>query len=155
MLGLSDGSLRSSRMLAFVLAAILLNSPAPVVLGLKTTPGSPCTDVCGTTANTTSSEIVCLDQSYDQLSVGKGFQKCISCQLDSKFNDASTGESDVNWGLCMSYHLPKIADGGLSLRSNQSNQITCATLFRLVYLDLQTRSQMSRHRAQSHAIACV
>lgn len=155
MLGLSDGRLRSSRMLAFVLAAILLNTPAPVVLGLKTTPGSPCTDVCGTTANTTSSEIVCLDQSYDQLSVGKGFQKCISCQLDSKFNDASTGESDVNWGLCMSYQLPKIADGGSSLRSNQSNQITCATLFRLVYLDLQTRSQMSPHRAQSHAIACV
>ncbi|OQD64371.1 hypothetical protein PENPOL_c007G05143 [Penicillium polonicum] len=99
MLGLSDGSLRSSRMLAFVLAAILLNSPAPVVFGLKTTPGSPCTDVCGTTANTTSSEIACLDQSYNQSSVGKGFQKCISCQLDSKFNDATTGESDVNWGL--------------------------------------------------------
>ncbi|KOS44591.1 hypothetical protein ACN38_g4493 [Penicillium nordicum] len=99
MLGLSDGSLRSSRMLAFVLAAILLNSPAPVVFGLKTTPGSPCTDVCGTTANTTSSEIACLDQSYNQSSVGKSFQKCISCQLDSKFNDANTGESDVNWGL--------------------------------------------------------
>ncbi|KUM65071.1 hypothetical protein ACN42_g2002 [Penicillium freii] len=99
MLGLSDGSLRSSRMLAFVLAAILLNSPAPVVFGLKTTPGSPCTDVCGTTANTTSSEIACLDQSYNQSSIGKGFQKCISCQLDSKFNDATTGESDVNWGL--------------------------------------------------------
>ncbi|KAF4761187.1 hypothetical protein N7455_000472 [Penicillium solitum] len=99
MLGLSDGSLRSSRMLAFVLAAILLNSPAPVVFGLKTTPGSPCTDVCGTTANTTSSEIACLDQSYNQSSVGKDFQKCISCQLDSEFNDANTGESDVNWGL--------------------------------------------------------
>ncbi|CAI7639539.1 unnamed protein product [Penicillium discolor] len=86
-------------MLAFVLAAILLNSPAPVVFGLKTTSGSPCTDVCGTTANTTSSEIACLDQSYNQSSVGKDFQKCISCQLDSKFNDANTGESDVNWGL--------------------------------------------------------
>lgn len=86
-------------MLAFVLAAILLNSPAPVVFGLKTTPGSPCTDVCGTTTNTTSSEIACLDQSYNQSSVGKGFQKCVSCQLDSKFNDANTGESDVNWGL--------------------------------------------------------
>ncbi|CAI7659029.1 unnamed protein product [Penicillium crustosum] len=99
MLGLSDRSSRSSRMLAFVLAAILLNSPAPVVFGLKTTPGSPCTDVCGTTANTTSSEIACLDQSYNQSSVGKSFQKCITCQLDSKFNDANTGESDVNWGL--------------------------------------------------------
>ncbi|KAJ6125165.1 hypothetical protein N7471_012482 [Penicillium samsonianum] len=99
MLGLSDGSSRSSRMLAFALAVILLNSPAPVVFGLKTTPGSPCTDVCGTTANTTSSEIACLDHSYNETSVGKSFKNCISCQLDSEFNDANTGESDVNWAL--------------------------------------------------------
>ncbi|KAK4862502.1 hypothetical protein LT330_002635 [Penicillium expansum] len=99
MLGLSDGGSRSSRMLAFVLAAILLNSPAPVVFGLITTPGSPCTDVCGKTTNTTSSEVACADQSYNQTSVGRTFRDCVSCQLDSKFNDENTGESDVNWGL--------------------------------------------------------
>lgn len=148
MLGLSDGGSRSSRMLAFVLAAILLNSPAPVVFGLITTPGSPCTDVCGKTTNTTSSEVACADQSYNQTSVGRTFRDCVSCQLDSKFNDENTGESDVNWGLCMSYHLPKTADCNLSLRSNHSNQITCATLFQPVCLDFQTRSQISRHRAQ-------
>ncbi|KAJ5824155.1 hypothetical protein N7447_006495 [Penicillium robsamsonii] len=99
MFGLSDGSSRSSRMLAFVAAVILLNSSAPVAFALKTTPGSPCTDVCGKTTNTTSSEIACLDQSYDKTSVGKSFEKCISCQLDSQFHDMNTGESDVNWGL--------------------------------------------------------
>ncbi|KAJ5503387.1 hypothetical protein N7463_006261 [Penicillium fimorum] len=99
MFGLSDGSSRSSRMLAFVVALILLNSPAPVVFALKTTPGSPCTEVCGKTANTTSSEISCLDESYDKTSVGRSFEKCISCQLDSQFHDMNTGESDVNWGL--------------------------------------------------------
>ncbi|CAG8909416.1 unnamed protein product [Penicillium egyptiacum] len=99
MIGRSGDSSRSSRMLAFFLAVILLNSPAPVVFGLKTTPGSPCTDVCGTTTNTTSSEITCLDHSYNQTSVGKSFKNCISCQLDSDFNDLNTGESDVNWGL--------------------------------------------------------
>lgn len=104
MLGLSDGSSRSSRMLALFLAVILLNSPTPVVFGLKTTQGSPCADVCGTTANTTSSEIACLDHSFNQTSVGKSFKNCISCQLDSDFHDQNTGESDVNWGLCMLYH---------------------------------------------------
>ncbi|KAJ5206923.1 hypothetical protein N7491_002447 [Penicillium cf. griseofulvum] len=99
MFGLSDSSSGSSRMLAFVVAVILLNSPAPVVFGLKTTPGSPCTDVCGKTTNTTSSEIACVDQSYNNTSVGKSFEKCISCQLDSEFHDMNTGESDVNWGL--------------------------------------------------------
>jgi hypothetical protein len=150
-----DSSSRSSRMLAFVAAAILLNSPAPVVFGLKTTLGSPCTDVCGKTTNTTSSEIACLDQSYNKTSVGKDFEKCISCQLDSEFHDMNTGESDVNWGLCKSCHLPDIADCALSLRSNKLNQITCATLFQPVCLDFQTRSQMSRLRAQLHAMACV
>ncbi|CAG7964774.1 unnamed protein product [Penicillium nalgiovense] len=99
MLGLRDDSSRSTRMLPFFLAVILLNSPTPVVFGLKTTSGSPCADVCGTTTNTTSSEITCLDHSYNQTSVGKSFKNCISCQLDSEFHDQNTGESDVNWGL--------------------------------------------------------
>jgi hypothetical protein len=100
--GLWDGNSRSFRMLV-VLLALVLNSSA--VFALVTTPGSPCADVCGTTTNTTSSEIACLDQSYNQTTTGKSFKKCISCQLDSEFHDASTGESDVNWGLCMLWHL--------------------------------------------------
>lgn len=154
MLGLSDGSSRSFRVLPLVLAVILLNSPAPVVFGLKTTQGSPCTDVCGTITNTTSSEITCVDQSYNRTSVGERFKNCVSCQLDSKFNDEDTGESDVNWGLCMLYQLPEIADCGLSLKSNKS-QITCATPFQPVCLDHQTQFQTSRHHAQLHATACV
>ncbi|CAG7923771.1 unnamed protein product [Penicillium olsonii] len=82
-------------MVAFL--AIWLFSPA--ILALRTTSGSPCAGVCGTTTNTTSDEITCLDRSYNGTSTGKNFENCISCQLDSEFHDASTGESDVNWGL--------------------------------------------------------
>ncbi|KAJ5308943.1 hypothetical protein N7508_004322 [Penicillium antarcticum] len=93
MLGLWEGSLRSSRMLAILLAV------APLVSGLRTTTGSPCADVCGTITNTTSSEISCLDQAYNTTSTGKDFEKCISCQLESDFYISATGESDVDWGL--------------------------------------------------------
>ncbi|KAJ5543295.1 hypothetical protein N7535_005723 [Penicillium sp. DV-2018c] len=99
MLWLSDGSGRSSKTLASLLAVALLNSLAPAVLGLRTTPGSPCTNVCGTSNNTTSSEITCVDQDYNKTSVGREFEKCISCQLGSEFHDVNTGESDVNWAL--------------------------------------------------------
>ncbi|CAG8281642.1 unnamed protein product [Penicillium salamii] len=80
-----------------VLFAIWLLSPA--ILALRTTSGSPCAGVCGTTTNTTSDEITCLDRSYNGTKTGKNFENCISCQLDSEFHDANTGESDVNWGL--------------------------------------------------------
>jgi hypothetical protein len=94
-------------MIAFYLA-VWINSLS--VFALITTPGSPCADVCGSTTNTTSAEISCLDQSYNQTTKGKDFEKCISCQLDSDFHNANTGESDVNWGLCMLCHLLTAGD---------------------------------------------
>jgi hypothetical protein len=151
MFGLWDGSSRFSRMLAFILA-VWINSSA--VFALITTPGSPCADACGTTTNTTSGEISCVDQSYNQTTTGKIFEKCISCQLDSEFHDANTGESDVNWGLCMLCHPPS-AGIAISPGSNSPNQITCATLFQRVSLESLTRSQMSHLRALSHAMAFV
>ncbi|CAI7662465.1 unnamed protein product [Penicillium bialowiezense] len=72
---------------------------SPATWALRTTSGSPCAGVCGTTTNTTSDEISCVDQAYNQTTTGRNFENCISCQLDSDFNDANTGESDVNWGL--------------------------------------------------------
>ncbi|KAJ5156669.1 hypothetical protein N7492_009472 [Penicillium capsulatum] len=101
MVGRRDRGLQSSRVLAMVVLAVWFSSLFPAVLGLKTTPGSPCTDICGktgTTSNTTSSEITCLDSDFD---TGKGsdFQKCISCQLESKHSDSGTGETDVDWAL--------------------------------------------------------
>ncbi|KAJ5579875.1 uncharacterized protein N7459_005860 [Penicillium hispanicum] len=101
MLGLWGPGPRSSSMLSSVLVTLLLSSLFPNAVGLRTTSGSPCTDACsksGPTSNTTSSEIVCLDGSYNQTK-GENFQDCVSCQLKSTFQDTNTGETDVNWGL--------------------------------------------------------
>lgn len=103
--GMNLGSLGLGPRPAIILAlAILLVSvqlPA-VVVGLRTTPGSPCEDVCHRSAtNTTSSEIVCLDREYNGTSKGSNFQECVGCQLKSDFEDSDSGESDVSWGLCM------------------------------------------------------
>lgn len=88
-----------------VVLAVLFSSLFPVVLGLRTTSGSPCTEVCGktgTTSNTTASEISCLDSEFTKSTKGSEFEECISCQLESKHSDSSTGETDVNWALCKS-----------------------------------------------------
>jgi hypothetical protein len=80
------------------LAIIFLSSVFPAVRGLRTAPGSPCADVCGTTSNTTSSEIACLDSEYDEKK-GQDFEKCVTCLLESSYLDRTSGDTDVNWGL--------------------------------------------------------
>ncbi|CRG90078.1 hypothetical protein PISL3812_07119 [Talaromyces islandicus] len=80
-------------------AVFCLAAFAPGILALRATSGSPCTSACGTTTNTTSEEIVCLDGQYNVTKTGQTFQSCISCLLQSDFQDEGTGETDVNWGL--------------------------------------------------------
>ncbi|KAJ5675558.1 hypothetical protein N7462_008455 [Penicillium macrosclerotiorum] len=97
--GLWAGVPRSSRVLFIVLAAVLLINPSPVVFGLKTTSGSPCTEKCHQNgANTTVSDIECLDTNFN-VSKGGIFHECIACQLESTYVDRNSGETDVNWGL--------------------------------------------------------
>jgi len=81
---------------------------APGILALRATSGSPCTSACGTTSNTTSEEIVCMDDQYNTTKTGETFQSCISCLLQSDFQDQGAGETDVNWGLCELLHLLSI-----------------------------------------------
>ena len=86
-----------------LLLSVWLSCFFPAVLGLRTTSGSPCADACGktgTVSNTTSAEISCLDSDYSDTDTGSDFEKCIACQLGSKHRDSSSGETDVNWGLC-------------------------------------------------------
>lgn len=86
-------------------SVFVLNPLIPVVLGLRTTVGSPCTDVCHQTSNeTTPADIVCLDSDYNTTITGSNFQKCVECQLRSSYADNYTGETDVLWGLCMLFH---------------------------------------------------
>ncbi|OJJ89260.1 uncharacterized protein ASPGLDRAFT_116203 [Aspergillus glaucus CBS 516.65] len=88
-------------MIQLALAILLVFSQlTSVVLGLRTTKGSPCASVCNRdSTNTTSSEIVCLDRQYNSTLKGTHFQECVDCQLRSDFFDTISGESDVTWGL--------------------------------------------------------
>ena len=84
------------------LALLFVLSQFAAVVGLRTTPGSPCEDVCHRrSTNTTSREMVCLDGQYNTTSVGSTFRECVSCQLGSNYTGEAAGESDVSWGLCM------------------------------------------------------
>ncbi|KKA16688.1 hypothetical protein T310_9697 [Rasamsonia emersonii CBS 393.64] len=86
-------------------AVLCLLSLVPGILSLRVTPGSPCTSVCANPTNTTTDEIVCLDSQYTSTTTGSQFQSCISCELQSVYGDQSTGETDVDWGLCFSGEL--------------------------------------------------
>lgn len=84
---------------------------ATPISALRTVHGSPCTDVCGTTTNTTSDEMACLDADFNTTigtTVGKNFKSCVSCLLASPYQNTTIGETDVNWGLCMSLTMPAI-----------------------------------------------
>ncbi|KAL4885588.1 hypothetical protein BJY04DRAFT_180034 [Aspergillus karnatakaensis] len=65
---------------------------------LRTTPGSPCENTCSPSNDTLPSEIVCLDAEYNSTDVGRKFQNCVECQLQSTFSD-DFGQTDVEWGL--------------------------------------------------------
>jgi hypothetical protein len=69
-------------------------------LGLRTTPGSPCETRCSPSKATTPEEIVCADHEYEDSEVGRKFEDCIECQLQSTYSDGTTGQSDMEWGLC-------------------------------------------------------
>ncbi|KAK2738453.1 hypothetical protein FQN57_007044 [Myotisia sp. PD_48] len=70
-------------------------------VGLRVTKGSPCEDDCGLATNTTGEEIVCRDRQFYDDDVGRQFEKCVSCELQSKFSSSTSREeqSDVKWGL--------------------------------------------------------
>ncbi|KAJ5632436.1 hypothetical protein N7490_008775 [Penicillium lividum] len=90
-----------SRISALAFAA-LLSCLIPAVLGLRVTSGSSCTDSCnkwGSATNTTADEISCVDAAYNNTVKGRDFKECITCELESTFEDDTTGETDVNWGL--------------------------------------------------------
>ncbi|KAL4864604.1 hypothetical protein BDV12DRAFT_175919 [Aspergillus spectabilis] len=70
-----------------------------VALALRTTPGSPCESTCSPSNDTLPSEIVCLDTEYNTTDVGRKFEQCVGCQLQSTFSDDNTGQTDVEWGL--------------------------------------------------------
>lgn len=121
------------------LLVFVLNALIPVVRGLRTTVGSPCTDVCHQTSNeTTPADIVCLDNDYNTTITGSNFQKCVECQLYSSYADNYTGETDVLWGLCMLFHGGHFVWNGW-LNCMIQFQIIFAMPSRLVSTDIPSR----------------
>ncbi|KAF3480899.1 uncharacterized protein GIQ15_06246 [Arthroderma uncinatum] len=80
----------------FALTPLLLQ----VVSGLRVTPRSPCSSVCGANlTETTGDDIVCHDPEFNTTAVGRRFRDCVSCELQSTFYDTALDETDVKWGL--------------------------------------------------------
>ncbi|KAL2870270.1 uncharacterized protein BJX67DRAFT_345061 [Aspergillus lucknowensis] len=79
--------------------AVLVLLLGQTSLGLRTAPGSPCESRCSPSNETAPEEVVCLDREYSDTDVGRKFEDCIGCQLQSTFADDSSGQSDVEWGL--------------------------------------------------------
>lgn len=131
-------------MLAIVLAALFISNPL-AVQGLRTTSGSPCADQCsklGSSSNTTTSEVPCLDSQYNQTK-GRDFEDCIKCELESTYVDRPSGETDVNWGLCMS-----ITDHKLPISLIIPLQITSASHSQRVSSGIPQWSQTRPRNAQ-------
>ncbi|KKK17445.1 hypothetical protein ARAM_001070 [Aspergillus rambellii] len=70
-----------------------------VALGLRTASGSPCASLCSPSNDTAPSEIVCEDYQFRETAVGRKFQSCISCELNSTYVDSASDESDLEWAL--------------------------------------------------------
>lgn len=95
MLGASPGS-----MTIWASIIVVLSCFSPTVRGLRTAPGSPCEHTCHkVSTNTIPSEIVCQDRLFSTTTKGYSFKECVECELGSSY--AHSGESDVDWGLCM------------------------------------------------------
>jgi hypothetical protein len=131
-------------MLAIVLAALFISNPL-AVQGLRTTSGSPCADKCsklGSSSNTTTSEVPCLDSQYDQTK-GRDFEDCIKCELESTYVDRPSGETDVNWGLYnLRFAFTTCVFGYPAVVTNQTSQcpVACAGIEPAVKVDLKDPS---------------
>lgn len=86
---------------AVLLLSLLLLGLTTPAAGLRSTAGSPCVDACNQRSNsTTGSEITCLDDEFQHTEKGSKFQNCVECQLRSNYSDSTSGQTDVEWGLC-------------------------------------------------------
>lgn len=92
---------------AVLLLSLLLLGLTTPAAGLRSTAGSPCVDACNQRSNsTTGSEIACLDDEFQHTEKGSKFQNCVECQLRSNYSDSTSGQTDVEWGLCKFSRFP-------------------------------------------------
>ncbi|KAJ5949132.1 hypothetical protein N7454_000716 [Penicillium verhagenii] len=124
-------------------AAVLLGSLVPAGLGLRVTSGSSCTDSCnkwGVSTNTTADEISCVDTAFNSTAKGEDFKDCITCELESTYEDATTGETDVNWALYnLRFAVSTCVFGYPESVSNVSSPcpVACGTVQDAVQFDIE------------------
>ena len=86
---------------------LLLTSFVSTGAALEALVNSPCAVQCGNyLGGTSGSDIVCPDSSYTSTLAGQTFTTCIACQLGSTYVDPDTKQTDLQWGLCMSFFCP-------------------------------------------------
>jgi len=72
----------------------------PLAAGLLVAPGSPCSQYCGNTLDSTiDDELVCDAGSYDRSSAGTVFKGCIGCEMTSTYSSPNK-QTDLQWLLC-------------------------------------------------------
>ncbi|KAJ5659353.1 hypothetical protein N7507_005804 [Penicillium longicatenatum] len=134
-----------SKMPALALV-VLLSGLSPAVLGLRVTSGSSCADSCnkwGASTNTTADEISCEDTAFNNTVKGRDFKDCITCELESTYEDDITGETDVNWGLYnLRFAVSSCVFGYPESISNLSSPcpVACGTVQEAVQFDLEDPS---------------
>ncbi|ETI29122.1 hypothetical protein G647_01575 [Cladophialophora carrionii CBS 160.54] len=121
---------RPPRFRQIALLYLVLTAFASVTSALQSVPGSPCESVCSD-AGTLENDVVCLDANYQSLSSGRGFQKCVACQLNSTAVDTVNNNTDVEYGLlALRYTLAgcmfAIPEDHISISS--PCQVSCAPL---------------------------
>lgn len=90
-------------LLSCLLLLIVFHFPSTTT-AIQSVPGSPCESVCRD-AGSIEDDVVCLDANYQSLGAGRAFQTCVACQLNSTAVDTANNQTDVEWGLRMSYQI--------------------------------------------------
>lgn len=79
---------------------LLITAFATTGTTLKALINSPCAVQCGNVLGGTSGDDIVCDAGDFSTSAGITFQNCTTCQLQSKYQDPDTKETDLQWALC-------------------------------------------------------
>lgn len=88
------------------------------VLALQVTPGSSCAAIClddvdgnpldPASSSTNTTDIKCMDESFDNTEVGMKYKTCLDCLRKSEKVNGT--ESDSAWFLCKCWASPRPID---------------------------------------------
>src|SRR5256885_2114140 len=83
---------------ALLLLQTIFTTPGYAIL---VAPSFACAVQCGNVLTaTTGSDMACGDSSYAASLTGQTLQNCITCELNSTYQDPTTQQTDLQWLLC-------------------------------------------------------